>query len=277
NGGDELLYLLTGCFISSGDEVILGEYGFSTYEIASTMYGAKIIKIPLKKGFLDLPTIARQTNAKTKMIFLCNPYNPDGTIFTQQELEKFLENISDKIIIVMDEAYIDFVESKDFPNSINLIKEKNNPIVSLRTFSKIGGIAGLRIGFGIAQPEFVNCLRKVQQPYSVNRLAQTAARACINDNDYRDQLLQNNREGKDYLYKELTALNLFYHQTQTNFIFADTQKDADMVCEKLAEKGIIVRSGKVWGKDTFIRVTIGTETQNKIFIKALTDILQENI
>lgn len=274
NGGDELIFLLGGGFISTNDEVIMGEYGFSTYEIVSTIYGAKIVKVPLHNGHLDLNGIAEQITGQTKMIFLCNPYNPDGTIFTQKELERFLEKVPEHTIIILDEAYADFVESEDYPNSIQLLRENRHHILILRTFSKIGGIAGLRVGFGMASPEIISSLRKVQPPYSVNRLAQVAARAFLTDQEYRIRLIQNNQAGKKYLYQQFDRLNLFYHPTQANFIFVNLKKEVNWMCRKLAEKGIIIRSGQIWEKETWARITIGTEKQNEHLIKSLEFILR---
>ncbi len=273
NGGDELLYLLGSCFVSPDDEVVIGEYGFKTYEIASELFGGKLITVPLKNQQLDLEEIARKVTEKTKIIFLCNPHNPNGTIFPHHDLVQFLSNIPPHPIIVLDEAYSDFVESNDFPDSIKLIKENHHHIIALRTFSKIGGMAGLRVGFGIAQKELINCLKKVQPPYSVNRMAQAAAGAFLSDDNYRERLLGNNRQGKTFLYQQFNRLNLSYIPTEANFIFVDLKRDADLMCKKLIEKGIIVRSGKIWGCNTFIRVTIGSEKQNQQLIRTLGKIL----
>lgn len=273
NGGDELLYLLGSCFVSPDDEVIIAEYGFKTYEIASELFGGKMILVPLKNQHLNLEEMARKVTEKTKIIFLCNPHNPNGTIFTHHDLEQFLNNIPLHAIVMLDEAYSDFVESQDFPDSIKLIKESHHHIIILRTFSKIGGMAGLRIGFGIAKQEFISCLKKVQPPYSINRMAQAAARAFLSDREYRERLLQNNRQGKRFLYRQLNQLNLSYLPTEANFIFVDLKEDADIICDKLIAEGIIVRSGKVWGCDTNIRVTIGTEEQNEKLMNALKRIL----
>ncbi len=273
NGGDELLYLLGSCFVSPDDEVVMGEYGFKTYESSGELFGGRLIKVPLKNQHLHLVEIARKVTEKTKLIFLCNPYNPNGTIFTHHDLDQFLHNIPVNLIIVMDEAYSDFVESKDFPDSIKLIREGNHHIIVLRTFSKIGGMAGLRVGFGIAQKELIDCLKKVQPPYSVNCLAQTAARAFLSDDNYRERLLENNRRGKEFLYGKFKQLNLSYVPTEANFIFVNLEMDADLICKRLIVEGIIVRSGKVWGCDTYIRVTIGTREQNQQLINALQKIL----
>ena len=273
NGGDELLYLLGSCFISPEDEIVIGEYGFKTYEIVSALFGGKIVTVSLKEQHLNLEEMSRKINNKTKMIFLCNPHNPNGTIFTHQELEHFLNKVPDNLIIVLDEAYSDFVENKEFPDSIKLIKQDSHHLISLRTFSKIGGMAGLRVGFGLASKELIGSLRKVQPPYSVNRMAQLAARAFLSDDEYRKRLLNNNRQGKEFLYHQLNQLNLSYIPTEANFLFIDLAEDADLICEKLMAEGIIVRSGKIWGCDTFIRVTIGTGEENQQLIKTIENIL----
>lgn len=274
NGGDELLYLLGSCFISPDDELVMGEYGFATYQSVAELCGGRIITVPLNNGYLDLTDMVGKVTEKTKVIFLCNPHNPNGTIFSHHQLEQFLSKIPIHPIIVLDEAYFDFVESNDFPDSIKLIREDNHHIVILRTFSKIGGMAGLRIGFGIAKKELIDCLKKVQPPYSVNRLAQAAARAFLSDGNYQKKLLQNNKQGKTYLYQQLNRLNLFYYPTEANFMFVDLKKDSDLMCTRLIKSGIIVRSGKIWGKNTWVRITIGTPDQNRQIISALEKILQ---
>ncbi len=275
NGGDELIYLLGNSFITPGDEVIMGEYGFKTYENATTINGGKLIMVPFQKRKHDLPAMASAVSNKTKMIFLNNPHNPNGTIFTHKELRNFLKKIPQNIIIVLDEAYCDFVENQEFPDSIKLLREDDHYLVVLRTFSKIGGMAGLRIGFGIAPEEIIYYLKKIQPPYSVNCLAQVAARAFLADEGYREKLLQNNREGKAFLYQQFDRLKLSYITTEANFIYLDMKKDAEVITDKLMEKGIIVRSGKLWGCDTFLRITIGTQKQNQQLIYALENILLE--
>lgn len=273
NGGDELINLLGTCFVSPEDELIMGEYGFATYHSTSELYGGKIIAVPFKDKTLDLANMADRVTKKTKIIFLCNPHNPNGTIFSHEQLREFLDSIPKDPIILLDEAYYDFVEDRDYPDSIRLIKEDNHNIIALRTFSKIGGMAGLRIGFGIAKNGLINCLKRVQPPYSVNNLAQVAAEAFLGDINFQKSLIQNNIKFKKYLYQEFARLNLSYIPTEANFIFVDVKQDADLICTKLMKKGIIVRSGKIWGCNTHIRVTIGTEVQSKQLINILETIL----
>lgn len=273
NGGDELLYLLASCFVSPGDEVIVGEYGFKTYESASMLFGGELIAVPLKDKHIDLSEVAKNVNTKTKMIFLCNPHNPNGTIFTHHDLDRFLQDIPTHPIIVLDEAYSDFVENSEFPNSVKLVQEDMHTVIVLHTFSKIGGMAGLRIGFGLAKRELISYLKKVQPPYSVNRMAQVAARAFLSDYDYRERVLENNHRGKIFLYRELERIKLSYIPTEANFIFIDLKMNADLVCQKLMSQGILVRTGKIWGCDAYIRVTIGTEEQNCKLVNALEKII----
>ncbi len=275
NGGDELLYLLGNTFLSSGDEVIVGEYGFKTYESVTVLNGGKLIRFPFRNNCCDFKEIKNKVTEKTKIIFLCNPHNPNGTIFTHKELKDFLGIIPPHILIVLDEAYADFVESKEFPDSIGLLKDKQYCLIVLRTFSKIGGMAGLRVGFGLANPKIIEALKKVQPPYSVNSLAQIAARAFLKDDAYRKKLIKTNKQGKKFLYQQFERLNLSYIPTEANFIFVDLQRDADTICSKLMSRGILVRSGKIWGCPTYVRVTIGSERQNYQFISTLEKILGE--
>lgn len=275
NGGDELLYLLGSTFLNFGDEVIVGEYGFKTYESVTILNGGKLIRVPFQKRRYDLAEISNKVTKKTKIIFLCNPHNPNGTIFTHKELENFLSMIPQNVLIVLDEAYADFVEDHNFPDSIKLIQENKYFLLVLRTFSKIGGMAGLRIGYGLASGEIINVLKKVQPPYSVNYLAQIAAKAFLTDTAYRQSIIQTNKEGKYFLYREFDRLQLSYIPSEANFIFVNLGCDADSICSKLMSKGILVRSGKIWGCPTYIRVTIGTEGQNHKFISTLEKILAE--
>ena len=273
NGGDELIYLLGQSFISPEDEIIMSQYGFGTYRIISQLFGGKIVSVPFQKNKINLAEMAKKVTKKTKLIFLCNPHNPLGTIITEDDLKQFLKQIPAHPVIVLDEAYLDFVEDKNFPDSVRFIQEDSHHLIALRTFSKIGGIAGLRAGFGLARKELIDILKRVQPPYSVNRIAHVAARAFLSDQHYRKQLLDYNHEGKVFLYQQLNQLNVEYIPTEANFIFVNLKKDAEVICQKLMEQGIIIRSGNVWGCPTFVRITIGLPEQNQVLIKSLTKII----
>jgi len=276
NGADDILDLIGMAFINEGDEVITSETTFPAYRTAVKIMGGKFISVKLKDFCFDLEEIAKRINEKTKMIFLCNPNNPTGTILTKDEINNFMKQIPQDIIVVFDEAYCDYVENKDYTNGLSFVSEGKNVIV-VRTFSKIAGIAGVRVGYAIARQEIISYLRRVVNPFVVNpfttnRLAQVAALASLDDEEHRKKVLNSNHEGKKYLYNELKKLELFYVPTETNLIFIDVKKDSEVIFNKLLKKGVIIRPGKPYGCTNFIRVTIGTAYENQKFIQAIREI-----
>jgi histidinol-phosphate aminotransferase len=272
NGADNVIDLVGMAFINDGDEVITGEITFPAYETTTKIMGGKLILIKLKDFRFDLEKIAQKINEKTKIVFLCNPNNPTGTIVDKEAVDRFIKQVPEDVVVVSDEAYYDYVEDKNYPNSLSYVLEEKNVIV-LRTFSKIAGIAGVRIGYGIAKPELIGYLNRVVNPFATNRLAQVAALASLDDEEHYRKVLRSNQEGKKYLYKELKELTLFYLPTEANFIFIDIKENSEAVFEKLLKKGVIIRPGKTWGCPNFIRVTIGTPYENEKFIQALKEIM----
>jgi len=271
NGADDVIDLIGMAFINEGDEVITCETTFPAYRTAVKIMGGKLILVKLKDFRFDLAEIVKRINEKTKMIFLCNPNNPTGTIITKEEVSAFMRKVPQDVIVVFDEAYYDYVEDKNYPNSLSYILEGKNVIV-IRTFSKIAGIAGVRVGYAIAHQELISYLRRVVNPFTTNRLAQVAALASLDDEKHYKEVLKSNHEGKKYLYRELDKLEFLYVPTETNFIFVDVKKDSEVIFEKLLKKGVIIRPGKPYGCSNFIRVTIGTSYENKKFIQAIREI-----
>ena len=271
NGADDVIDLIGMAFINEGDEVIIGDITFPAYETATKIMGGKLISVKLKDFRYDLEEIAQRINEKTKIIFLCNPNNPTGTIVSKETVDKLMKQIPDYVIVVFDEAYYDYVENKNYTSGLSYILEGKNVII-LRTFSKIAGIAGVRVGYGIAKPELIGYLRRVVNPFTTNRLAQVAALASLDDEEHYKKVLKSNQEGKKYLYEGLKELGFSYVPTETNFIFIDLKEDADIVFEKLLKKGVIIRPGKPYGCTNFIRVTVGTPYENKKFIQAIREI-----
>jgi len=272
NGADNIIDLVGMAFINKGDEVITGEITFPAYETITKIMGGKVISVKLKDYTYDLEEITRRINEKTKIIFLCNPNNPTGTIVTKDEVNNFMIKIPEDVIVVFDEAYYDYVEDKSYPDSLSYVLEGKNVII-LRTFSKIAGIAGVRVGYGIAKQEFIGYLRRVVEPFATNRLAQVAAFASLDDEEHRKKVLRSNQEGKKYLYNELKKLRLSHIPTETNFIFVDVKEDSGIIFKELLKKGLIIRPGKIYGCRTFIRVTIGTAYENQKFIQAIYEVL----
>lgn len=272
NGADNLISLTGMAFINNGDEVITGEVTFQAYETITKIMGGEYIPVKLKNYYFDLEAIVACITPKTKMIYFCNPNNPTGTMVKKDAVEKMMETVPDDVIVVFDEAYCDYVDDKGYPDSLPYVLEGRNVII-LRTFSKIAGIAGIRVGYGIARPEIIGYLRRVVDPFTTNRLGQAAALASLDDTAHYQQVLVANREGKKYLYQELDKLHLSYLPTETNFIFIDLKRDSQSFFEQCLRKGVIVRPGKIYGCPTFIRVTIGTRSENEKFIQALTEII----
>ena len=273
NGADNIIDLVGMAFINEGDEVITGEITFPAYETITKIMGGKLILIKLKDFRFNLEEIAQKINEKTKIVFLCNPNNPTGTILTKEEVTNFMKKVPQDVVVVFDEAYYDYVEDKNYPDIFSYVLEGKNIIV-LRTFSKIAGIAGVRVGYGIAKPELIGYLNRVVNPFNTNRLAQVAALASLDDEEHRKKVLRSNQEGKKYLYRELKKIDLFYLPTEANFIFIDLKEDSEAIFEKLLRKGVIIRSGKTWGCPNFIRVTIGTPYENEKFFQALKEVMK---
>jgi histidinol-phosphate aminotransferase len=272
NGADNLILMIASAFVDEEDEVVMADPTFPVYTNVTQIMGGKPIKVKLKDFTHDLDTMLKKVNRKTKLVFICNPNNPTGTTVSLESFNYFLSHLPKHVIVVLDEAYGDFVEDAFYPNGLDYIREKRQIIV-LRTFSKVYGLAGLRIGYALGKEDLVNCLYQVRDPFPVHRLAQVAAVAALNDEDHAVKSIQLVYEGKRYLYKELDRMGLLYVPSQANFIFIDFEKDSGEIFQALLREGIIIRPGKIWGYSTFARVTIGRMEDNRRFIKALKKVL----
>lgn len=267
NGSDEIMQIVAATYLNPGDEVIISKNTFSIYELVSRLFSGKLIFVNLKDYEIDLEGIAKAVTRRTKLIWLTNPNNPTGTIFTAAQFDAFLKMIPENILTVLDEAYAEFVENKEYPDSIKYVKERKNVIV-LRTFSKFYGLAGLRVGYGIAKSDLTRPMFRVKMPFNVNRLAQVAAVAALEDKEFLDKTFRNNSDGKRYLYAELDKLGLEYKKTEANFIFIDLKRSADEVFVQMMKKGVIIRPLTSFGLPEAIRVSIGTKEQNEKFVVA---------
>jgi histidinol-phosphate aminotransferase len=273
NGSDEVIKLLGETFIQPGDEVIVANPSFSEYDFVCFLMGGILKKVPLTNHTHDLEKMAEQITEKTKMIFLCNPNNPTGTIVTKEEVDKFLTKIPDTVVVVFDEAYYEYVEAKAYPQSLEYLYQGKENIIILRTFSKIHGLAGLRIGYGIAAPEMIQLLERTREPFNVNLMAQKAALASLSDKGHIQKSRDVNKKGREFLYKSFEEMGLEYIPTYGNFVMVDLQKSSKKAFIELQKRGVIIRTGDVFGMDTFIRVTIGTAEENERFISTLKDVL----
>jgi len=267
NGSDELIILALRAFVNEGDEVIVAAPTFLIYEIASKIQGAKIKRIPTKYFKYDLKAMKEAVSKNTKMIFIANPDNPNGTYVTKYELEAFLKGLPESAIVFIDEAYFDFVAERDYPNGLDYLRTKN--VIVTRSFSKSYGLAGLRIGYGVSDPELIKYMDTAREPFNINSLAQVAACAALRDKKFLSRVKRETEKGRRFFYSEFKKIGLRYIPSVTNFVLFEVGKDADAICKRLLKKGIIVRNMKVWGMDTFIRVTVGKDKENKRFIKEL--------
>lgn len=272
NGSDELIVLAIKTLVNVGDEVVIAKPSFLIYDIASRIAGAQIKAIPLKSFCYDLAAMKKAVTKKTKIIFLGNPDNPAGTYFTQTQIEKFMKGLRKDILVFLDEAYYEYVDKNDYVDSIGLLKKYKNILVT-RTFSKMYGLAGLRVGYGVGNSQFVDYLNRIREPFNVNSLAQVAAVACLKDQKYYRKIAKTFSQQRVVLNKALNDLGLKTFESFTNFILVKVNGSSTMFCNNLLKKGVIVRDMSFWGMNDMIRVSIGTEKENQRFIKVVKEIL----
>jgi histidinol-phosphate aminotransferase len=268
NGSNEIFELALRIFLQRGEEVLLPQPTFAYYRIAAQTQGAHCVSVPLKDFKIDLSAVAKEVTAKTRLIFLSNPNNPTGTIFTRSEFDDFLASLPSQAVVVVDEAYGEYVTAEDYPHPQEY-QRGDGLLITTKTFSKFYGLAGLRIGYGIAGAELIEQMEKVRQPFSVNLLAQKAAQAALGDEEYRKETARINEQGKRYLYVKLTRLGFSFVPSEANFILVHCGPRAPQVMEGLIHEGIVVRGMAGYGLEEYIRVTIGLPEENKRFIKAL--------
>jgi histidinol-phosphate aminotransferase len=268
NGSNELLNLISEAFVEPGGEVMFSALSFVVYPIAADTVGGVQIQIPHKDFRHDIDGFIKRLSTRTKLVFICNPNNPTGAIITGSEFEKFMQAVPSNVIVALDEAYFEFVQDRDFPDGVKYLSKYPNLIV-LRTFSKIYGLAGVRIGYGIADPDIIGLIERVRPPFNANLLAQFAAEAALKDKKHVAATIKNNEAGKEYLYSEFKKLGIKYVPTYANFIFVKFNSNSKVVFEALLKEGVIIRPQF----DNFARITIGTMKQNIKLIKSLKVIL----
>ena len=272
NGSDEIIVLAVKAFAAKGDDVIIAKPSFLIYEIASTLSGARLHQVPLKDFRYDLEGMKAKINARTKIIFIGNPDNPAGTYISQRQTEDFLRSVPKSTLVFFDEAYFEFVQARDYPDTIALMKKYPN-VITTRTFSKIYGLAGLRIGYGVASPEIIDILNRLREPFNVNSLAQAAAVAVLADEAHYRHIAREVQVQRQYLYRSFDRMDIAYEKSFTNFIVVNVGSDSSLIAQALLKKGVIIRDLAVWGLKGYIRVSIGSAAENKRFIKSLGEIL----
>jgi len=272
-GSNEIIEFIGHGFLKPGDEVITAEHAFAVYKIMATLFGAKTVEVP-DPGFVhDLDAMAAAITPRTKEIFVANPNNPSGTLVTQEAIDRFVDKVPSNVIIAFDEAYYEFLDNP--PDTLKFVREGRPNVIVLRTFSKIQGLASLRIGYGIATKELADVLQKTRQPFNVNGIAQAGALAGLQDEEYQEMTRRITTEGRDYLQREFEAMGLEYIPSFANFVLVKVG-DGNDVFKKLMARGVIVRAMASYKLPEWIRVTVGTMEQNERFIAELKKLVGNN-
>jgi histidinol-phosphate aminotransferase len=270
NGSDEILGLLARTFLSPGDEAVMADHTFVIYHMEVMAAHGKAVTVPLKDWRHDVVAMASAITDRTRLLFLCNPNNPTGTMVSAEEVAWLLGRVPDDVVVVFDEAYFEYVRSSKFPDSMTWIKEGRQVIV-LRTFSKIYGLAGLRIGYGVTTGEIANLLNRVRPPFNANSIAQRAALAALDDDEHVARSRAVNQAGMEQITNGLRALGLAPINSEANFVYVDVGRDGRYVFDAMLRHGVIVRH--IEGR--MIRVTIGQAEENRVFLADLAQVLQQ--
>jgi histidinol-phosphate aminotransferase len=272
NGSDELIHYLGLTYLREGDELLTGDPSFVRYEAAAILNRAEFIATPLRDHTFDLEAMAERVGPRTRLVFIANPNNPTGTMVGGAAVRRFLDHIPSTALVVMDEAYHEYVDDPEYPHSLDLLRAGYN-LVILRTFSKIYALAGLRVGYAIAHPDVIRAVHQVREPFNVNSVAQAAALASLEDPDQVRRSREANRAGLHYLYRQFERLGLACVPSQANFVLVDVGRPARAVFEALLRRGVIVRTMELYGMPTYLRVTVGRPEDNARFIADLEAVL----
>ncbi len=264
-GSNEIIEFIGHAFLRPGDEVITARHAFAVYRLMATLFGAKTVEVPDPNFAHDLEGMLAAITSKTREIFITNPNNPTGTMISQAEIDRFMAWVPEHVVIVFDEAYYEFLENP--PDTLKFVNEGRNVVV-LRTFSKIQGLANLRIGYGLAKPELIDVLQKTRQPFNVNGIAQAGALAGLLDDEHQEKTRRITFEGRAYLQKEFAAMGLEFVPSYANFVLVRVG-DGKAVFRALMRTGIIVRDMTSYDLPEWIRVSVGTREQNERFVSEL--------
>ncbi|MCK5874496.1 MAG: histidinol-phosphate transaminase [Alcanivoracaceae bacterium] len=272
NGSNDLLELIGRAFLNRGDEVIFSQHAFAVYMLVTLGCSAKPVEVPAQLFGHDLAAMADAITERTRVIFIANPNNPTGTWFHKHALDAFLARVPEHVLVVLDEAYVEYVEEDGYPNGFDYLGRYSNLIVT-RTFSKMYGLAGLRVGYAVANPQITNVLNRVRQPFNVNAPALAAAQAALNDVNYIEDSKSENTAGLVQITEGLTKLNLHAIPSVANFIAFDCGRPAQPIYEALLHEGVIVRPIGGYGMPNHLRVSIGLGEENERFLQAMQKVL----
>jgi histidinol-phosphate aminotransferase len=273
NGADGVIMQTCLAYLDENSEAIVSQSSFPIYDMYTHVMRAKLVKTPLNNYGLDLDAMAGAITDRTKLVFVCNPNNPTGTIVTASEVSAFMDKVPDRVLVIFDEAYYEFVDSAQYPNTLAYVREGRTNVMVMRTFSKVYGLAGIRLGYGIADPDVLAPLNKVKEPFAVNLLAQAAGIAALEDEAFLKKSVEANHAGRVYLYNEFERLGLYFVRSHTNFVLVEVGPQAGAVVQMLLERGLIVRPCTGYNLPEFLRITVGDQTQNARLIEALEQVL----
>jgi len=272
NGSNDILELVARAFVGPEHEVVFSDHAFAVYPIVTQAVGARAVSVPAKDWGHDLDAMAAAITPSTRVVFIANPNNPTGTWIERDALEAFLDRVPENVIVVLDEAYTEYVETDDVPNGVDYLGRYSNLLVS-RTFSKAYGLAALRVGYGLSHPAIADALNRVRQPFNVNSLALAAALAALEDETYLIESRRINRIGMQQLEEGCAALGLSWIPSRGNFLAIDLGREAAPVFQGLLREGVIVRPVANYGMPSYLRVTIGLPAENQRFLDALKQVL----
>lgn len=273
-GSDEVILMISRAYFEAGDETVMASHTFPQYKHNAEIEGAVCIEVPLQDGTHDLEAMLEAITERTKVVWICNPNNPTGTMVTHEQIEAFMKKAPSNVLVVLDEAYAEYNTTSEYPDGFRLLKTYPN-LILLRTFSKIYGLASLRIGYGVGHPDVIRSINQVREPFNTSRFGQAAALAAVKDQAFIDRCREENAAGIRYLTGEFDRMGLSYYPAHGNFIMVDVKRSAADVFNGLLRQGFIVRGGHQLDFPTKIRVTVGSQEQNEKFIRALENVLAE--
>ncbi|MFQ6059579.1 MAG: histidinol-phosphate transaminase [Anaerolineae bacterium] len=273
NGSDEWVLLLCLSLTNPGDEVVMAEGSFISFLLRAREVGAEVARVSLKDYTHDLEAMADAITERTRLVFVCNPNNPTGTVVNALAMEEFLERVPERVAVVLDEAYYEYAVNPNYPRSVEHLRAGQPNLIVLRTFSKVYGLAGLRVGYMLAHEEVIDYVERARLPFNVNHLAQVAALAALGDDEQVRRSVEANEAAKEFFYRELEALGLRYIPTHTNFIAVDVGRPGIEVSKPLLERGFITTPLDGWGVPNHLRFSFGTPEENEAFVASLREIV----
>jgi len=274
NGADDLILQLSMACLDEGDRVVASRSSFPIYDVYTHIMRAEMVKTPLAAGYrIDLDAMADAVDDRTKLIYVCNPNNPTGTIVRADAVARFLERVPECAIVVFDEAYYEMVDAQDFPDALALVREGRPNVIVLRTFSKVYGLAGIRLGYGFAHPDLVSTLMRIKMAFNVNVAAQAAGVAALDDTEFLRRSVVANSAGRRFLCEAFARLGLEHAESHTNFVLVRIGPDAEEIQEKLLRTGVIVRPCRGYDLPEHLRISIGTPEQNERMMSELERLL----